>query len=151
MTPPQARQLTLDGVDGSAPLERSTQPKEGRAPERERKPTVETTPAPRGAAGRVPGATPGRVRWSRDGGGANGRGETAPDLGLVGVAPPRSLLTADQVAVKLGMDKEWIWEQSRRGRIPTIRLGRFYRYREDAIDAWLASIERGSVQQSVKD
>jgi len=48
------------------------------------------------------------------------------------------------------MDKEWIWEQSRRGRIPTIRLGRFYRYREDAIDAWLVSIERGSVRSSAQ-
>ena len=69
----------------------------------------------------------------------------------MGVAPQRSLLTADEVAVKLGMDKEWIWEQSRRDRIPTIRLGRFYRYREDAIDAWLASMERGSVRPPIQE
>lgn len=151
MTPPQARQLTLGEVDGSAPLGRSTEQREDRASEGERKPVAETKPSPRRAAGRVPEATPRRVRGSREGGRANGRGETAPDLGSVGVAAQRSLLTADQVAVKLGMDKEWIWEQSRRGRIPTIRLGRFYRYREDAIDAWLASIERGSVQLFVQD
>lgn len=51
------------------------------------------------------------------------------------------LLSADEVADKLGMAKEWVWEQSRRGYIPAIRLGRYYRYREDSIDAWLASIE----------
>ena len=151
MTPPQARQLTLDEVDGSAPLGRSTEQRaEDRAPEGERKPVAEAQPSPRRAAGRIPDATAGRVRGSRAGRRAT-RGGTAPDLGFVGVAPQRSLLTADQVAVKLGMDKEWIWEQSRRDRIPTIRLGRFYRYREDAIDAWLASMERGSVRPPIQE
>lgn len=151
MTPPQARQLTLDDVDRSAPPGRSTEQRaEDRAPDGERKPVVEAQPSHRRVAGRVPEGTPGRVRGSRARRSAT-RGGTVPDLGFVGVAPQRSLLTADEVAVKLGMDKEWIWEQSRRDRIPTIRLGRFYRYREDAIDAWLASMERGSVRPPIQE
>lgn len=55
----------------------------------------------------------------------------------------RRLLTADEVAAMLGVSKEWVWEQSRLGRIPTITLGRFRRYREEAVERWLLSIEDG--------
>lgn len=40
---------------------------------------------------------------------------------------PGRLLTADEVAELLGVSKEWVWEQSRLGAIPTITLGRFRR------------------------
>jgi excisionase family DNA binding protein len=55
--------------------------------------------------------------------------------------PP--LLEAEQVAALIGMTVEWVWEQSRNGRIPCIRLGRKYRYRREAILQWLAEIEDG--------
>ncbi len=42
----------------------------------------------------------------------------------------------------LGVPKTWVYEQSRAGRIPTVRLGRYRRYREEAIEAWMASLEQ---------
>jgi excisionase family DNA binding protein len=55
------------------------------------------------------------------------------------------LLTADEVAGLLGVSKEWVWDQSRRGLIPTITLGRFRRYRKEAVERWLLSIEDGTI------
>ena len=52
-----------------------------------------------------------------------------------------ALLTADQVAELLGVPKSWVYEQSRAGRIPTVTLGRYRRYRREAIDAWLEQLE----------
>jgi len=37
-----------------------------------------------------------------------------------------------------------VYDQSRRGRIPTVTLGRYRRYRREAIDAWLRQIEKGA-------
>src|SRR5436190_427433 len=34
------------------------------------------------------------------------------------------LLTADELAERLGMKTEWVWAQARAGRIPHVRLGR---------------------------
>jgi excisionase family DNA binding protein len=52
-----------------------------------------------------------------------------------------SLLTADQVAELLGVPKSWVYAQSRAGRIPTVTLGRYRRYRREAIEAWVGQIE----------
>ncbi len=54
-----------------------------------------------------------------------------------------SLLTASEVAELLGVPKSWVYEQSRSGRIPTVTLGRYRRYRREAIEAWVAEIEAG--------
>lgn len=62
----------------------------------------------------------------------------SPDLDA---AVRRSLLTADDVAALLGVPASWVYEQSRRGRIPTVTLGRYRRYRREAIDAWIAQLE----------
>lgn len=51
------------------------------------------------------------------------------------------LLTADQVAELLGVRTSWVYEQSRRGRIPTVTLGRYRRYRSEAIASWLEQLE----------
>jgi excisionase family DNA binding protein len=51
------------------------------------------------------------------------------------------LLTADEVAERLGVTKDWVWAQARAGRIPHVRLGRYRRFREEAIDAWLRELE----------
>jgi len=45
------------------------------------------------------------------------------------------------VAELLGVPKSWVYEQSRTGRIPTVTLGRYRRYRREAIEAWLREIE----------
>jgi excisionase family DNA binding protein len=53
------------------------------------------------------------------------------------------LLTADELAERLGMKTEWVWAQARAGRIPHVRLGRYRRFRESAVDAWLQDLETG--------
>ncbi len=54
-----------------------------------------------------------------------------------------SLLTAAQVAQMLGVPKSWVYEQSRKGRIPTVTLGRYRRYRAEAITHWVETLEAG--------
>ena len=54
------------------------------------------------------------------------------------------LMTAGEIAARLGVKPGWIYRQSRAGRIPTVKLGRYYRYRLDAIEAWLAERERAA-------
>ena len=66
-------------------------------------------------------------------------GETGNSAPLVGVA--RSLMSAGDVAELLGVPASWVYEQSRRGRIPTVTLGRYRRYRREAIEAWIAGLE----------
>ena len=55
---------------------------------------------------------------------------------------PNDLLTAQDVATMLGVTTGWVYAQSRKGHIPTITLGRYRRYRRDAILDWLDQIER---------
>lgn len=63
------------------------------------------------------------------------------------------LLTPEELAERLGMTKDWVYARSRewvksngqRG-IPTVRLGRFYRYRSDAIARWEAQVEQGEAE-----
>jgi excisionase family DNA binding protein len=52
-----------------------------------------------------------------------------------------SLLTAEEVAERLGVTKDWVWAQARAGRIPHVRLGRYCRFREEAIEAWVIQLE----------
>lgn len=56
-----------------------------------------------------------------------------------------SLMPAAEVAELLGVPASWVYEQSRRGRIPTVTLGRYRRYRRDAIEVWVAELEGGDV------
>jgi excisionase family DNA binding protein len=69
---------------------------------------------------------------------AKERNWTRTDVLMADVA----LLTAGDVAAILGVPKSWVYAQSREGRLPTVRLGRYYRYRRAAIAAWLAEQER---------
>jgi excisionase family DNA binding protein len=59
------------------------------------------------------------------------------------------LLTAPEVAHVLGVPVSWVYEQSRRGRIPTVTLGRYRRFRRSAIDAWVDRLEAGT--PSIRD
>ena len=78
---------------------------------------------------------------------------TSPSRGRDAVAGSRtsgerrvsgSLLSARDVAKLLGVPVSWVYEQSRRGRIPTVTLGRYRRYRREAIEEWLMDMERRS-------
>ncbi len=52
------------------------------------------------------------------------------------------LMTAGDVALLLGVAPTWVYQQSRAGRIPTVTLGRYRRYRREAIEAWLVELEQ---------
>jgi excisionase family DNA binding protein len=54
------------------------------------------------------------------------------------------LLTAEEIAERLGMKTQWVWAQARAGRIPHVRLGRYRRFRESAVEAWLRNLEADS-------
>jgi excisionase family DNA binding protein len=47
----------------------------------------------------------------------------------------------------LGVPKSWVYEQSRRGHIPTVNLGRYRRYRAEAISRWIEEREAERVQR----
>lgn len=46
------------------------------------------------------------------------------------------LLTADQLADRWQVPKAHVYALTRRGEIPTVKLGRYYRYRLDQIEAF---------------
>jgi excisionase family DNA binding protein len=46
------------------------------------------------------------------------------------------LLTAEELAYRWQVPKSHVYRLSREGRIPTVKLGKYYRYRLDAIAAW---------------
>jgi excisionase family DNA binding protein len=52
------------------------------------------------------------------------------------------LLTAAEVAAMFGVPKSWVYEQSRRGLIPTVSLGRYRRFREEAIAGMVEQLEQ---------
>ena len=45
------------------------------------------------------------------------------------------LLSAEEVAERLGMRTDWVWAQARAGRIPHVPLGRYRRIAASAIEA----------------
>jgi excisionase family DNA binding protein len=52
------------------------------------------------------------------------------------------LLVAGEVAGMLRVTTGWVYAETRAGRMPCVRLGRYYRYRASAIEAWLEEVER---------
>ena len=47
------------------------------------------------------------------------------------------LLTANEVATLLAVPVSWVQESTRSGAIPCVKLGRYRRYRETDVHAWL--------------
>lgn len=67
-------------------------------------------------------------------------GAPAPDS-LIPAAGGR-LLTADDVAGLLGVPRTFVYALSRRGSLPTVRIGdRYVRYRAQTIHEWIAGQE----------
>jgi excisionase family DNA binding protein len=46
------------------------------------------------------------------------------------------LLTADQLADRWQVPRSHVYRLTREGVIPAVKLGRYYRYRLDAIERW---------------
>jgi excisionase family DNA binding protein len=63
----------------------------------------------------------------------------------------QSLVTAQEVADLLGVPVSWVYEQSRRGSIPTVTLGRYRRYRVEAIERWVETLESHDLPASVRE
>ncbi len=66
---------------------------------------------------------------------------------------PSKLLNPGQLAERWGVTRSWVYARSRewvasKGRrgIPTVKLGRYYRYRLDAIEAYEAQLESGEAE-----
>ncbi|MGH3031462.1 MAG: helix-turn-helix domain-containing protein [Gaiellaceae bacterium] len=76
---------------------------------------------------------------------AGGSPASAPgEPSLLQVTPPGSdrLLTASEVADMLSVPERWVREHTRGGLIPHVRLGRYVRYRREAILGWIDEQER---------
>jgi excisionase family DNA binding protein len=52
-----------------------------------------------------------------------------------------SLMTAEEVAALLRVTPAWVYAETRRHRIPHVRLGRYVRYRRDALAEWMRQLE----------
>jgi excisionase family DNA binding protein len=52
------------------------------------------------------------------------------------------LVDAAAIADLLGVPTSWVREQTRAGAIPHVRLGRYVRFDEDAVRAWVAECSR---------
>lgn len=52
------------------------------------------------------------------------------------------LLTAAEVAELLAVPVSWVRESTRSGAMPVVELGRYRRYREAAVLAWLEECSR---------
>jgi excisionase family DNA binding protein len=46
------------------------------------------------------------------------------------------ILTADELAARWRVPKSQVYRLTREDRIPVVKLGKYYRYRRDAIEAW---------------
>jgi excisionase family DNA binding protein len=46
------------------------------------------------------------------------------------------LLTADDLAERWSVSKAHVYHLTREGRIPAVKVGRYYRYRLASIEAW---------------
>ena len=60
------------------------------------------------------------------------------------------LLTAEDVAALIGMSVDWVYAETRAGRIPHVPLGRYYRYRRASIEQWIAELEAATLAGTTK-
>lgn len=56
------------------------------------------------------------------------------------------LLGIDELSQFLGVPKSWIYERTRKGEIPHIKLGKYLRFKTSEIREWLKKYQRGVVE-----
>jgi excisionase family DNA binding protein len=56
------------------------------------------------------------------------------------------LLTAAEIAEMLAVPERWVREHTRGGMIPHVQLGRYRRYRREAVVQWLEAQEKGGAR-----
>lgn len=76
------------------------------------------------------------------GGEAAARHDSEP-VSWPGASPPDRLLTADEVAALLCVPTRWVREHSRSGLLPSVKLGRYVRYRRETVLDWVETQETG--------
>ena len=60
-----------------------------------------------------------------------------------------TLLTAEQLAERWQVPTSQVYRLSREGAIPTVKIGRYCRYRVDLIETWERSLDSESVHPTV--
>jgi excisionase family DNA binding protein len=55
------------------------------------------------------------------------------------------LLKAAEVAALLSVPEGWVYGEARCGRMPSVSLGRYVRFREDAVLEWIEGLQRGPI------
>lgn len=60
-------------------------------------------------------------------------------------APAQPLLTAEDVAERLGVPRSWVYAQARANKIPSVALGHYRRFRPETIDTWVKEMEAGEL------
>jgi excisionase family DNA binding protein len=58
------------------------------------------------------------------------------------------LLNAAEVAELLAVPESWVREHTRNGSMPRIQLGRYIRYRRQAVLGWIESLENSDGRAS---
>jgi excisionase family DNA binding protein len=54
------------------------------------------------------------------------------------------LRTAAEIAARLAVPVSWVREHTRSGEIPCVTLGRYRRYRDEDVDAWVDQLAVGN-------
>lgn len=73
-------------------------------------------------------------------------GAASPRVGSLPMTPVGHmdrLLTAEDVAALLQVKPSWVYAESRAGRLPTVPVGRYKRFRRSAVEAWICELEAG--------
>lgn len=65
------------------------------------------------------------------------------------MANTNTLLTAEEVAGMIQVSPAWVQEQARRGEIPALKLGRWWRFERGEVEHWLRSHQSGAYKQQI--
>jgi excisionase family DNA binding protein len=57
--------------------------------------------------------------------------------------PSNALLNATGGAELLGVATRWVYAETRAGRLPYVRVGRYRRFRRSAVERWIKAHEKG--------
>jgi excisionase family DNA binding protein len=66
----------------------------------------------------------------------SGQPQPSPTPALIGGGGSPILLTAEDVAARWQVPKSHVYRLTREQKLPTVKLGRYYRYRAAAIEAF---------------
>jgi excisionase family DNA binding protein len=60
------------------------------------------------------------------------------------------LLTADDVAERLGVPRSWVYRAAREGDLPSVRCGRYRRFDEADVASWIDRRKRTPVDAAAR-